>query len=34
MEADSGYGFDNKALRLVAFAGVSWFARSIIPTPR
>ena len=34
MEANSGYGFDNKAFRLGAFAGVSWFARSIIPTPR
>jgi len=34
MEANAGYGFDNDAFRLGAFAGVSWFARSIIPMPR
>lgn len=34
MEANAGYGFYNDAFRLGAFAGVSCFARSIIPMPR
>ena len=31
---DSGYGFDNNAFRLGAFAGLSFFARNVIPTGR
>jgi len=34
MEANAGYGFDNDAFRLGAFAGVSWFGRSMSPTGR
>lgn len=34
LEANAGYGFDNKAFRLGAFAGVSWFARNILSSPR
>ncbi len=32
LEGNAGYGLDNNALRLGAFAGVSFFARNVIPT--
>jgi hypothetical protein len=34
LEANAGYGFDNKAFRVGAFAGLSFFARNLIPTGR
>lgn len=32
LEGNAGYGFDNNAVRLGAYAGVSFFARNAIPT--
>ncbi len=32
-EGNLGYGFTNKAARLGAFAGLSFFTRNLIPTP-
>lgn len=34
LEGNAGYGFDNNAFRLGAFAGLSFFARDVIPTGR
>ncbi|HYW50373.1 MAG TPA: hypothetical protein VE861_07200 [Gemmatimonadaceae bacterium] len=34
LEGNAGYGLDNNAFRLGAFAGISFFARNVIPTPR
>lgn len=34
LEANAGYGFDNEAFRIGLLAGVSFFARDVIPTSR
>jgi hypothetical protein len=34
LEANAGYGFDNEAFRVGLLAGVSFFARDVIPTGR